>query len=1724
MKPQSLIVRVLAGVIGTLFLGTNCLFAYSTESNIWAERRKAREQRSSPTLLASLPVGSSVQALSTQFPTPRSLENSLSQTLIHSVPKRFLKNHEGLLSALSPAYGTIRKVSLSPKSSANSPVVIHIQDVHQNLDAQKNIGRLVDSLLTAKLANLIALEGTWGDINLQPFRDFPHRQAVEQSADYLLKENKISGPIHTVLTGTGPLPLLIGIDDPTHYNANVEAYRQSAPRIEEIKKSLAQKKATLDQEKARVFTPQLKTLEAAVEAYREGQSSLGNFVEILTNPSLHLEVPSSLRIFQKTLAIEKTLNFKQVERERADLIDHLVQQLSRREMDELTRHSVAYRSSQVSYADFYTYLKGLCHQAGVALDAYPAMEEYIRYVLLADRIDAESLLSDLTSLERKAFASLARSPEAQTLVDQSRAAYLTAKLVDFSLTPDEWKEYLSLTNVEKQSTDFHSFEAFYREAETRDQAMADNLFKAMGSEQGNSVAILVTGGYHSAGLTAQLSQAGATVISVVPKIEKVETTQGSAYLSVFAQEKTPLEKLFVGEKLFLAQNPISQPTRQILAPILMVLTTVILGEASGILDLNSLYQSLGGLGTLSDLVSSNGGAVAITLTVGGALYVANAIKDKGGEIGEFVVTPLSGTGNLFARTSNFLKRVFVPFPVSLSFVKSAVASQPIPVPFSNHLVRETILFALRPFPIKAWIVRLTLGLLIFGTAFSGQGAIESVMAPAHGNALSSQPIKVKDTSSPSPAEIQKLITDFQKALLINPQSTETIEAGNMIVALGPLAAPFLSDLIDNQAGLPRSYSGNEHEKAILHVLFQFNEMAISVVGSFAQKCHNDESLTLIFDWLGARGAPAATEVPKMINILMRSMDTAYPHALSGRILNGEIPQYFFPALRAFARMGPGAVEAYPILVQLSTDTRLTSAIDDAADKMGPPTDDVIPVLIDSMESNNIQVFSRAIDIIGKKIPFSNVDYILVDHLHSYPFHGVAVAKTYRKYGFLPFSAILVLFKNALLVKPRFMFQNWNEYLQKSSEEVSLAGWAPIPLIISRLEWVILFSSFGGIVLISRAKQRKFEELQKEGDALGLCGYWDRWQYRDRILESLKVLPESKLVFAKNRLLQILHSCGSRERRNVLIEILRKIHVPESVIGMTLLNKGLNDEAGDSFSRANSAELFPFHKEIWKVAKSDNSETRKIFLQILNNKLGVPPQELGLFLLRKSYSTEAEHYLMLSSQQGLAPHQTELLQIARNPKGLRSQRIVSARILFKKFNYPAHELGMLFFRDVAFEGDPSFSLLNEASRYLNLAPRQDLERYRDELSNGVYGESESKAALAANLLLAKLEIDFPALVERLKENLEGNPLLSSDILLSYAKIREILPMVANNDNLLNMLFSSYPARLVPVNAVPNPASHQVLSLLQRLGKNAKGAIPYLIVLQSNPRYIKRWTEKESRMSRWGSINDSQGEEVDVAKEESIDLSKEIEKTLTSIGTPSSAEIPGLFNLSKSHDPKVKRAALRYLKKIEDSPNRIVAATSLVLGDPELSPREKQFAEDLVAENTQKVESSLVALAAKIPDRLKLAVDWPRVFKRDKAYIPDLIKILPLAIWTETYVTGNNPENLDGWSHGNKETHMVTVNFKIELSKVINGLGPATANEIPALCNLLIGFPAIAIKVLDEVVDTPENIAAAYGQVLSENPDTSEAHKFALRKIGGIGKTTSTIEKNGPCHKSLDDATF
>ena len=143
-------------------------------------------------------------------------------------------------------------------------MVIHIQDVHMNQEAQWNIRETVKSLLQSGQVGLVALEGATEPIDLQAFADYPHAKAVEMAADYLLKENKISGPIHAALTARGKLPIILGIDDPIHYEANVQAYRDSAPKLEKTHQQIYAIQNEIETQKRVVFSPSLQALDQQV--------------------------------------------------------------------------------------------------------------------------------------------------------------------------------------------------------------------------------------------------------------------------------------------------------------------------------------------------------------------------------------------------------------------------------------------------------------------------------------------------------------------------------------------------------------------------------------------------------------------------------------------------------------------------------------------------------------------------------------------------------------------------------------------------------------------------------------------------------------------------------------------------------------------------------------------------------------------------------------------------------------------------------------------------------------------------------------------------------------------------------------------------------------------------------------------------------------------------------------------------------------------------------------------------------------------------------------------------------------------------------------------------------------------------------------------------------------------------------------------------------------------
>lgn len=540
-KPRAHLLRF--GLALVFFVSQGPL-AYALESNLWAERRRALDQRrASPLQLAALPAATGNAGLPDLSLSHLSLSEA--RLSVRNAPDRL----RPFLEALPPSLVTLRHISLA--SNPQSKIVLHLQDVHMNAEAQTRLSEAVRSLMGTRRLDLVALEGAFAPIDLKRFQTFPRKDILRPVANFLLESHEITGPLHAALLADHPAPV-VGIDDPRAYQANVDAYLRAAPHLENQKEHVAREVRSLVQAKASEFSPDLHSLDYTVESYHAGRLPMSDYMQRLFSRPEARPGPMTRR-FMEALGMEKSLDFAKVEVERRDVLQQLADRSSPEDRQKLLSAAVAYRAGRLSHVDFYEALRRLCADAGISLARQKSLDAYVRYVVLADSIDGEVLFKETQALEDGLYASLARTPAEKALAARSRRARLLGKLVDFSLVPEEWRA-LSHDAGSLNEQNWEPFATFYAAAESRDEAMALNLLAQMESG-GAKTAVLVTGGFHGPGLEKRLRAQGVTVVSLAPRLTRAEAAEGAAYLSVFAQEKTPLEKLYAGEKLFVSPAP-----------------------------------------------------------------------------------------------------------------------------------------------------------------------------------------------------------------------------------------------------------------------------------------------------------------------------------------------------------------------------------------------------------------------------------------------------------------------------------------------------------------------------------------------------------------------------------------------------------------------------------------------------------------------------------------------------------------------------------------------------------------------------------------------------------------------------------------------------------------------------------------------------------------------------------------------------------------------------------------------------------------------------------------------------------------------------------------------------------------------------------------------------------------------------------------------------------------
>ena len=446
-----------------------------------------------------------------------------------------------MIDVIPPSRATLQDVHYS--GDPKSPLVVLIQDVHMNVEAQSNIASVLEELIRQKQAGLIGLEGSFEALDFKPFRSFSDQKVTRQVADSFFRGNQLAACSYVGITSPVEPPLFVGVDDKKHYGLNVRAYLASRDLKNKITDEIADLDRRLSDAKKNIFSEELKRFDDLRTAYHTGNIGIGSYAQKLS--ASEEDSDFVINQFLQAYEMESTLDFNQVEAERKVVIEKLAKMLSAKESSELVAQSLAYRMGQMSFSDYYRGLKNLCEQKGIHLRQTPAFDEYIRYVLLSDGIKANALFESVDRLEQKILARLATSDDEKKLSMIGEQTLLMKKLIEFSLTPKEWERYKTIRNF--RSPALVPFENFYKEADQRSQLMVNNLLAH--SQQVKNY-VLIVGGFHSPLVGEYLRRQKVSYVVLTPKITKIEDASGSSYLSVFAQEKTPLDRLFEGGKTF----------------------------------------------------------------------------------------------------------------------------------------------------------------------------------------------------------------------------------------------------------------------------------------------------------------------------------------------------------------------------------------------------------------------------------------------------------------------------------------------------------------------------------------------------------------------------------------------------------------------------------------------------------------------------------------------------------------------------------------------------------------------------------------------------------------------------------------------------------------------------------------------------------------------------------------------------------------------------------------------------------------------------------------------------------------------------------------------------------------------------------------------------------------------------------------------------------------------
>lgn len=484
--------------------------------------------------------------------------------------------------------GTLKDLYL-PTNGSEASFIVHVQDAHANPDAQSKIRDILKWVRSQYAAGsdplTVALEGSVGELHPE-YLDFNGHPEMEEAITRDLHEKG-------ELTGAELLALELhrqsrqdknkksaihfeGVETLELYRENLKTYRELIYKKEEIETLLTPLRSDLEIAKSKFLSAELRDFFRERERRKDGKFGAGNVspqLQVyfayfaaqlkeklsidLADPLEQVRFPNYVRVLALE-RIEKRTDLSKLTKEKEDLIEKL---RNTKDFEALKLAEALPRKNATYTRSAGESLVAVSEKTKIDLGAHSNFMAVFVMNVLRDEIDSDRLFDEIDSLEHLLTEKLAKSDEEKKLVKSLEEFNFLENLLSLKMTrdgfakveadlsavePSAWSLRLQALagkgkgakSAEKLEADFTTAVRFYQTAKLRDQAILENTQKA-GVQK---LKVLVSGGFHTEGLTQLMKERGIGYAVIQPRIEKFD--DHDLYLKVFRDEHADLSGYF----------------------------------------------------------------------------------------------------------------------------------------------------------------------------------------------------------------------------------------------------------------------------------------------------------------------------------------------------------------------------------------------------------------------------------------------------------------------------------------------------------------------------------------------------------------------------------------------------------------------------------------------------------------------------------------------------------------------------------------------------------------------------------------------------------------------------------------------------------------------------------------------------------------------------------------------------------------------------------------------------------------------------------------------------------------------------------------------------------------------------------------------------------------------------------------------------------------------------